>query len=90
MGDETMQVEVLALFAAEIERLMRQVEEAPDPHVRAERLQAIAVLARNTGAMHLAQAARDLETQIGVELPDFQPLRDAVSETLMHLGRSGG
>ena len=44
------------------------------------------MLARNTGALHLAQAARALETQIAAEEPDLEPLRDAVSETLAYLG----
>ena len=39
-GNASLQVEVLALFVAEVERLMRQVEDAPDPQVRAERLRA--------------------------------------------------
>jgi predicted trehalose synthase len=89
MGDEALQVEVLALFAAEVERLMRQVASAADPQVRGDRLQAIAVLARNTGALHLAQVARALETQIVAEELDLEPLREAVSETLAYLGNAG-
>ena len=50
MGDAAMQVEVLALFVAEAERLMRQVEDAPDAEVRADRLHAMIGLARNVGA----------------------------------------
>jgi hypothetical protein len=36
MGDRAIRLEVLALFVAEAERLMNQVEEAGDPQVRAD------------------------------------------------------
>ncbi len=53
-GDASLQVEVLALFVAEAERLMRQVEDAADPQVRGDRLRALIGLARNIGAAKLA------------------------------------
>jgi hypothetical protein len=89
MGDEAHQVEVLSLFIAEVERLMIQVEDATDPHLRADRLRALTALAKNVGAMRLAQEARATETQIGTDAPNLEPLRLAVSETLSHIRRAG-
>ncbi len=60
---------MLALFVAEAERLMRQVEDAPDPQVQGDRLRALIALARNTGAALLAQEARMLEPRIGTTTP---------------------
>jgi hypothetical protein len=88
-GDAALQVEVLALFVAEIERLMQQVEDASDPQMRGDRLRALAGLARKTGAALLAQAARALETQIATESPDLAPLRQAVAETVAYVRRAG-
>jgi HPt (histidine-containing phosphotransfer) domain-containing protein len=89
-GNPSLQVEVLALFMAEAERLMNQVEDAPDPQLRAERLRALIGLSRNTGASLIAQQARALETAIATENPDLSPLRSAISDTLAYLKRTGG
>jgi HPt (histidine-containing phosphotransfer) domain-containing protein len=86
MGDPHTRGEVLALFAAEVERLMRQVADAADPEIRGERLRALATAARNLGASRLAAAARTAESQIG-ETFDIAPLHAAVSETLAYLER---
>jgi HPt (histidine-containing phosphotransfer) domain-containing protein len=88
-GNAALQVEVLALFVAEVERLMRQVEDAPDPQMRGDRLRALTGLARNTGAAMLAQAARSLETQIATESPDLAPLRKAVADTVAYVRQAG-
>jgi HPt (histidine-containing phosphotransfer) domain-containing protein len=85
MGDKALQVEVLALFVTEAERLMRQVEDAPDAQIRGDRIRALIALARNTGALRLAQVARSLETQIITEEPDLQPLRAAMTETIAYV-----
>ena len=89
-GNPRLQVEVLSLFLTEVERLMRQVEDAPDPQLRAERLRALAGVARNTGAVLIAQQARALETEIAAEHPDLTPLRDAVAETFAFIRRTTG
>ena len=89
-GNPSLQVEVLALFMAEAERLMNQVEDAPDPQKRAERLRALIGLSRNTGASLIAQQARALETAIATENPDLTPLKNAIADTLSYLKRSGG
>ena len=88
MGDDAMQVELLSLFATEAERLMRQVEDARDPQVRGDRLHAMMGLARNTGALRLAQIARQLETEIASEDLDLTPLRAVLSETLAYVHQS--
>jgi HPt (histidine-containing phosphotransfer) domain-containing protein len=88
-GDAALQVEVLALFVAEIERLMQQVEDAPDPQMRGDRLRALTGLARNTGAALLAHVARTLETQIATESPDLTPLKQAVAETVAFVRQAG-
>ena len=88
MGDPALQVEVLSLFATEAERLMRQVEDAPDAQIRGDRLRAMIALARNTGAARLAQVARELEREIVSEELDLQPLRAALGETLAYVGRT--
>ena len=87
-GDESLKIEILALFVAEAERLLRQVETAPNRQVRGDRLRAMAALARNVGAARLAQAARLLESEIAGDEPDLEPLRQAVSETLAYLGEA--
>jgi hypothetical protein len=89
MGDAAMQVEVLSLFVAEAERLMRQVEEAGDSQMRAERLRALVALARNIGAMRLVQQARLAEQHVGEGAPDLEDVRAALSDTLAHVHRSG-
>src|SRR5436853_4403780 len=81
-GNSSLQVEVLSLFVAEVERLMRQVEDAPDPQLRGDRLRALFGVARNIGATMVAQEARTLETQIAAENPDLTPLRKAIEETV--------
>jgi hypothetical protein len=40
--------------------------------------------------MRLAQEARAVETQIGAEPPDLEPLRAAVAEAIAFVRRSGG
>lgn len=89
MGDRAIRLEVLALFVAEAERLMTQVEEAEDPQVRAERLRALIGSARNVGAARLAQAARLLETHIGDDEPDLGALRAALADTLAFVRQTG-
>lgn len=89
-GNASLQVEVLSLFVNEVERLMRQVEDAQDPQMRAERLRALAGVARNTGAMRVADAARAAEMHITDGAPELTPLRDALAETLALIKRSGG
>ena len=70
---------------------MRQVEDAPDPQVRADRLRALIGLSRATRAPALiAQEARALETQIATENPDLTPLKSAIADTLAYLQRAGG
>jgi HPt (histidine-containing phosphotransfer) domain-containing protein len=87
-GIATLQVEMLSLFVAEVERLMRQVEDAADPQVRADRLRALAGTARSMGASLLAHEARALETQIADETPDLAPLKGAVDATLSYVRRT--
>ena len=89
LGDESLKVELLALFVAEVERLLNQVETAANAQVRADRLRAIAALARNVGALRLAQSARMLETQFASDDVDLGPLRESVAEILAYLGGAG-
>ena len=89
-GNSSLQVEVLSLFVAEVERLMRQVEDAPDPQLRGDRLRAVIGVARNVGATLIAQEARALETQIATDDPDLSTLRKAVDETLAFVRRTSG
>ena len=88
MGDPAHRLELLALFVVEAERLMRQIEEAADKKLMLERLQALAGSARNIGAVRLAQTARLLESHVGDEEPDLEPLRTAVAETLAYIRRT--
>lgn len=88
-GNASLQVEVLSLFVAEVERLMRQVEDAPDAQIRGDRLRALIGVARNTGAALIAHRARELETEIATESPDMGQLRQAIAETLAYIRRSG-
>ena len=69
---------------------MRQVEDAADPQLRADRLRALTGVARNTGAALIAQQARALETEIAAEPSRFEPLRAAVAETLAFIRRTTG
>jgi hypothetical protein len=89
-GNASLQVEVLSLFTTEVERLMRQVEDAADQQLRGDRLRALIGVARNTGATLIAQEARTLETQIATETPDLAPLKQAIAETLAFIRRTAG
>jgi len=84
-GDSALEVEILALFSVELERLMRQLDQAHDDQTRAERLRAIIRLARNTGAARLLHEARLIEPRVAAGEADLQPLRDAVAQTLAHV-----
>lgn len=88
-GNTPLQLEMLALFVNEVERLLRQVEDAPDPQVRGERLRALIGVARNMGATLIAQEARTLETQIATESPDLAMLREAIADTVAYLRQNG-
>jgi HPt (histidine-containing phosphotransfer) domain-containing protein len=88
MGDEALRVEILALFVTEVERLMAQVEAAPDPLVRASRLHAITGLARNVGAQRLAVLCRGLQERVArgaAEEDDLADLRAAVEEAVGYI-----
>lgn len=90
-GDEALRVEILALFVAEAERLLAQVESAPDHLVRASRLHAMQGLARNVGARRLAALCRKLEhsTESGTtDDNELAGLREAVREAIhqIHAG----
>jgi len=88
MGDEALRVEILALFVAEAERLLAQVESAPDPLVRASRLHAMQGLARNVGARRLAAVCRNLEHGAASGPAgdgDLASLRAAVREAIDHI-----
>jgi len=88
-GDARLEVEALSLFAAEAERLMDQVEDAPDSQVRTDRVRALIGVARNIGAARIAQEARALEAQIVSERPDLSALKRAIAETVAFVRRSG-
>ena len=83
LGNAALELEILALFVTEAQRLLQQVERAADPRIRNDRLEAMIALARNTGAVRLAQVARALKTQ--VTDPDLGLLREAVGETIAHI-----
>jgi HPt (histidine-containing phosphotransfer) domain-containing protein len=88
-GDSALQVELLALFVTEAERLMQQLEAAPDRQIMADRLHALRGLARNVGAARLAQAAHVSETQMVADAPNLEPLRIALGETLAYVRQIG-
>jgi hypothetical protein len=88
-GDRSLQIEVLSLFVTEVERLMRQLEEASDRQMRIDRLRALGAVARNTGAALVAQEARAAEANLAADAPDMSALRIAVSDTLAYIRRSG-
>jgi len=85
MGDTELQREVLALFIAEAERLLRQVHEAKEPAMRVGRVHALKGLARNVGAERLARAAAATESEAAKEKGDLAPLGAAVQEVIAHL-----
>lgn len=88
MGDEALRVEILALFVAEVERLLGQVESAPDPLLRASRLHAMTGLARNVGARRLAVLSHRLQRRVAdraAEESDIADLRTAVQEAIDHI-----
>jgi hypothetical protein len=89
MGDVSLQVEVLSLFVAEAERLMRQIEDAPTAELRTDRIQAMISVARNVGAERVTQAARVCEKQISPDEQSLEPLRTALAETLAYVRQTG-
>lgn len=92
MGDSGLQVEMLSLFVTEVERLLAQAERAEEPQLRADRIAAIAALARNIGAPHLTQLARNLALvpASDSESVDLAGLRSAVMTTVAFIRRDGG
>ena len=88
LGDPTLEIEILALFSAELERLLRQLQEADTNHMRGERLRAIIALARNTGAARLLRDARLAEAHLASGDADLAKLADTAAETLAYV--SGG
>ena len=72
----------------------RQAERAENPQLRADRVGAIASLARNIGAMQLAQVARGLAQSVDPAssdgAADLTALRSAVMTTVAFIRRDGG
>lgn len=85
MGSETLETELLALFAAEAERLLRQAESAFDAETRADRLRAVAAAARSVGALRLAGVAASLADPAGAQEPDLERLRSALAEAMTYI-----
>jgi HPt (histidine-containing phosphotransfer) domain-containing protein len=90
MGDEDLRVEILALFASEVERLLIQAERARDEAMLGERLHAIKGLARNVGALRLRHVATGLESDCRAGPADLAPLRHAVMEAIEFLHSDAG
>lgn len=89
MGDESLRRELLVLFTAEVERLVRQAEDAPNAGTRDDRLRAISASARVVGAMRLVETAELIEAQFTAREFDLTPLREVVAETLASLRQIG-
>lgn len=87
MGDAALQVEVLALFSAEAERLLRQVVGAASEEVRRDRLLAMEALARSIGARRLSAAAAEASRSFG---GDFEAVQRALDEVMGHIGSLPG
>ncbi len=85
MGDDDLRVEILALFATEVERLVVQAERAQDAATLGDRLLAIRGLARNVGALRLTHVAAALASDCRAGPADLAPLRHAVTEAIAHL-----
>jgi HPt (histidine-containing phosphotransfer) domain-containing protein len=85
MGDEDLRVEILALFASEVERLLMQAERAEDVATLGDRLHAIKGLARNVGALRLKHVATSLESDCRAGPADLAALRHAVMEAIDYL-----
>ena len=90
MGDEDLRVEILALFASEVERLLIQADRAEDAARLGERLHAIKGLARNVGALRLNHVATALENDCRAGPVDLAPLRHAVMEAIEYLNSASG
>ena len=89
MGSEAMQVELLALFIAEAERLLDQVAAADTQEIRADRLQALAALARSVGAQRLTRTALDTARSFS-DGEDLDRLRSSVDEVVGFIRRGSG
>lgn len=88
MDDQRLQIEILALFSAEAERLLRQAEEASDPGVRRDRISALGTLARGVGAGKLAAEAARVAGAAG-DHHDLASIRRGVAEVLSHIAAQG-
>ncbi len=73
-----LQVEILALFLNEGERLVAQIGSASDITVRQSRVAALGALANQTGAHQLAAACRTAET--GPQLHGVQRVGDSEAD----------
>jgi hypothetical protein len=75
---------ILALFVAEAERLLRQVENADDPQTGATAARHDRAGAAH-GAMRLADVARALETEILPHGAGPSAAREALAETIAYI-----
>ena len=88
-SDEAQKVEVLALFAFEAPRLLEQARSAGNGKTRRERLGALERLARNIGAVRLAENARREAGGSGAGL-GMAALREDIQVVLAYIGSSPG
>ena len=84
MASQALEVELLSLFIAEVERLMDQVEQARDELERRERLEAMVAAAGSVGAARLRQLARRMRADAAEE-PDLDGLRGSVQEVVAYI-----
>lgn len=87
MNDPDLEVEILSLFIAEAERLLRQMEETESTAKRIERFHAIKGLARNVGALKLAKIADSLEDGSS---DDIREIRLAVENVIAYITTADG
>lgn len=87
MNDPDLEVEILSLFIAEAERLLRQMEETESTTKRLERFHAIKGLARNVGALKLAKIADSLEDGSS---DDIREIRLAVENVIAYITTADG
>jgi HPt (histidine-containing phosphotransfer) domain-containing protein len=87
MNDPDLEVEILSLFIAEAERLVRQIEEDENQAKRLDRFHAIKGLARNIGAEKLAMIAGSLENG---DSGDVEEIRSAVDNVIAYITTADG
>lgn len=89
-GDKDLQVEMLALYLVELQRLKAQLQADPGPQSRRNRLLAIEQSSQKIGARNLAAACRALVEGEPDALSDLRGIEESINAVVRHIETQSG